>query len=482
MNRYAQLLGIIQEKKPRTIIEVGTWNGDRAIEMATQLLADGLPCHYVGFDLFEEATDATDLAELNVKPHVRAADVREKLQNFADTQSNGDAVFTFKLYKGNTRQTIPNADLAELEAPVLGFIDGGHSHETIASDVAGLVDYCDYLVLDDYYQEDEDSKGPDLDRYGCNRVLENLVGEKGKHWHILPMADRVKDGGYVQMVWVGETPPPEIEVRKELNIRSKNAVSDDAIQRNILYSLSQGFPEISRCYPHGTKCVFISGGESFKENIEKIRQDQSDGHFLVCVKTSHDYLIKEGIVPDACVLLDPRAHVTDFINPPHSGIHYYAASQVFWETTRHLVSHNAKVTLYHAMVNAGEQDMLGEGRVLICGGSTAATRGIALMHALGFRDFKLYGYDSSFLEKPSEEYIEQMKDRNSKRLIRVRVLEKDFWTTPELVVQSQNFEELLKPASPNDARFEVVGSPTGETLINHMFKSINRNFSEWDRG
>ena len=37
---------------------------------------------------------------------------------------------------------------------------------------------------------------------------------------------------------------------------------------------------------------------------------------------------------------------------------------------------------------------------MVSGGTTAASRGISVMHMLGFRKFALYGYDSCFWEKP----------------------------------------------------------------------------------
>ena len=473
MNRYSQLLGIIQQEKPKTIVEVGTWNGDRALEMATQLIADDLPCHYIGFDLFEDATDETDAAELNVKKHFSYDEVSAKLDQFVEEFPG----FTYEIYKGDTKETLNGINLSECDKPILGFIDGGHSCMTIAHDMKNLKDQCDYLILDDYYQADEDGKMPDIAKFGCNDVLES-IGPVGEHWHIMPAYDRVKDGGYVQMVSVGRK--FDIQISRKLEVQTKNAVSDDAIQRNVLYALAQDLPEVRRFYPHDGVCTFVSGGESFKEHLDQIREDQANGNFVVCVKTSHDPLIAAGIIPDACMLLDPRAHVTEFIEKPHPDVQYLAASQVYWETLRHLIKHEARVTLYHAMVRAGEEAMLGTDRFMILGGSTSATRGISVMHTLGFRHFRLFGYDSSFAEKPDDDYMEKYKDKQSKRPMKVKVLGGEFWTTPELIAQSKDFEQMISQASPNDAKLEVFGPAESKSLIQHMFEETYMPFQTWE--
>ena len=53
MNRYEPLTLLCWGIRPDKILEIGTWNGDRA----KQLCEAG--ASYVGFDLFEEANEET---------------------------------------------------------------------------------------------------------------------------------------------------------------------------------------------------------------------------------------------------------------------------------------------------------------------------------------------------------------------------------------------------------------------------------------
>lgn len=174
-SRYEQLHQAVRLKQPKAILEVGTWNGDRA----TAMLNLCPTAKYYGFDLFEDATPETDAAEFNVKRHHYRLHVLDKLTGF-DVQ----------LYKGNTRET-----LAAFNEPVdFVWIDGGHSVETIRSDwenVKRVLMPDAWVFFDDYFT------GPiDTTRLGCNSVVEGLRHE------LLPIKDPVVGGGWTQMVRV----------------------------------------------------------------------------------------------------------------------------------------------------------------------------------------------------------------------------------------------------------------------------------------
>jgi hypothetical protein len=97
--RYKQIIEIIDDTKPESIVEIGVWNGQRAIEMASAALIHHAKVSYHGFDLFETATDRTDQEEMNAKRHCTLADVRAKLNDFKKMNPG----FSFKLTKGLCR-------------------------------------------------------------------------------------------------------------------------------------------------------------------------------------------------------------------------------------------------------------------------------------------------------------------------------------------------------------------------------------------
>lgn len=182
MSRYDQLIALVRERQPGTILEIGAWNGRRALEM----LQACPTARYIGFDLFETADDITDREEFNVKSHSTAAAVRQRLL--------GHDVL---LVQGNTRDTLPPFSASHPNQVDLAFIDGGHSVETIRGDwecVRTMMKPGGVVIFDDYYSGMPPRR---IAEVGCNRIVEGLENAR-----ILPAKDVVEGGGAVQMVQV----------------------------------------------------------------------------------------------------------------------------------------------------------------------------------------------------------------------------------------------------------------------------------------
>lgn len=183
--RYDTILQLIDQHKPQTIVETGTWKGRNAIRMLQTARRHHDNPMYVGYDLFEEANEKTDVEEFNIKPHFSMETVKGDIHKscpFAEVA----------LVKGNTRETLTSiaADFA--------FIDGGHSLETIQHDYEALKD-SKVIVLDDYYLPDEDGKCPDITLVGCNKLVDSLPQDRVTIYH---GNDRVKTGGMIALAVV----------------------------------------------------------------------------------------------------------------------------------------------------------------------------------------------------------------------------------------------------------------------------------------
>lgn len=195
--------------KPKTIVEVGTWNGDHALIMAAAALRHGDHVHYWGFDLFEDADQQSDSREFNVRSHHSVHSVTDKLARF---QANNPG-FSFDLIRGNSMQTLaakleaawtdPDSGRTyQLKDADFAYIDGGHSVATVASDY-GHLQNCPAVVFDDYYEPDMAGRCPDTDAIGCNRTVAAIP-------HIiLPAQDELPTGGLIKMAAAG----PDIMAR-----------------------------------------------------------------------------------------------------------------------------------------------------------------------------------------------------------------------------------------------------------------------------
>ena len=188
-HRYQQLIAIVRAVQPETIIEIGVWNGNRAIEMVAEALKHHERVHYTGYDLFEEANEHTNETELNAKPNQTLASVTARLENY---QRNHPG-FTFTLVRGNTNETLkPGVSGADLV-----YIDGGHSVETIENDYAAVRN-SPVVVFDDYYRPDGSGNCADLSVFGANQVVD--AHPDGR---VLPSVDPLNVGGTVHLAIIG---------------------------------------------------------------------------------------------------------------------------------------------------------------------------------------------------------------------------------------------------------------------------------------
>ena len=172
--RYRYLFETIREVHPKSILEVGTWNGNRSLQMIklAQTMSPGGKIVYYGFDLFEEMTDALFAHELSKRPPAEA-DVCEKL-----TASGAE----IRLYKGDSKIVLPKAIL-EIGKVDFVFIDGGHHVETIQSDwenVAKLMHERTVVIFDDYWRNRTDA--------GCKAVVDAIDQDKYMV-EVLPVVD-----------------------------------------------------------------------------------------------------------------------------------------------------------------------------------------------------------------------------------------------------------------------------------------------------
>lgn len=183
--RYQNLYIEIDRIKPKVILEVGTWNGEQASKMIREALKHNNRIHYIGFDLFEEISNAQILEENSKKEKADFLNVLAKLEKIGGAD--------IRLIVGNTRETLKHIPGQPVD---FIFVDGGHSLETVASDWINLQKFIfphTVVILDDYYPNDNTK--------GCRKLTHSLNLDK---WQVkwLEPVDEFENNFKVQMVKV----------------------------------------------------------------------------------------------------------------------------------------------------------------------------------------------------------------------------------------------------------------------------------------
>lgn len=158
--RYEYLHEIASRLKPNKIIEIGVAKGVNAFGMC----ANSDRPEYWGYDVFETKHGDDEWHHMvgNGK-EVHAEDViRERLEPVTPNVN---------LVKGMTQDTLWN----EPNSADLVFIDGDHRVEAIRGDFEAVKEGSRVIVFDDYYIDGKHSEY-EIDKFGCNQIVEDLEG------------------------------------------------------------------------------------------------------------------------------------------------------------------------------------------------------------------------------------------------------------------------------------------------------------------
>lgn len=172
--RYKYLFSSIRQVKAVRIAEVGTWTGDRAVQMiaVARKVSPTETIEYYGFDLFEAMTDDVYKSEVSKRPP-KQKEVEGRLSK------TGARIH---LYQGDTRVTLPSV-VAGLPNMDFIYIDGGHHIDTIKSDwnaIRQLMHPGTIVIFDDYWRNRADA--------GCKLIIDSI--DKNKYSvEILPVVD-----------------------------------------------------------------------------------------------------------------------------------------------------------------------------------------------------------------------------------------------------------------------------------------------------
>ena len=500
--RYERNAELIRHFKPKTILETGTWNGGRAIEMALASFENTDTVEYYGFDLFEDATIETDKEEFNVKAHNTMEAVEKRLEEFKVKMKEKNKTFNYVLTKGNTRETLKAENLFKFLPTIdYAFIGGGDSIATKQSDYDCLK-HIPVIVIDNYFSKDKDGNTVKPEYCGTNKVKDSL--SKTIKNNILPSEDLVRGGGNTHLLLIvndDKLPsPPRHLFSVPIKVNPRDCVPKDYIRDNIKTNFKLIDKWLGKFPMHDNKCIIVSGGPytDYKKLQALIKNNPTAK--IVAVKHSYGKLLEHNIKPWACVVLDPRPITgksthgiirKDLFKNIDPSTKFFVASMTDPSVTKYLIERKANIWGWHAfteslrdpeeqkkgihnnVVTLNKDLGLPEGTTLITGGTCAAMRALGIMHTMGFRFFELFGYDSN-MEEPTDEQKKETTGAEDEqprpKYFKVSVNKQEFWTTGELLALAQDCEKYF-----NESPMEMDINFHGEnTLVSALWKLSNR--------
>ena len=461
--RYETLCEILTHSVAATgranIVEVGTWNGSRAIQMAeTAFAAGATTVSYVGFDTFEGGNDRVH--EGHTKPHADSWLVGNRLNNYSVLMSRKGLTFDYNLIRGNTLETLPQSGNAVADA-TFAYIDGGHSYETTASDYEHLK-HIPYIVFDDVIAEPEDGapEGPIRvfkEASGQKRLITSGDGYSGLQ-QTISLGVVVRDGHSLP------------DLRTRIQVKPVDSVDKGEQLQHIADNAAAITSWIGSYQAHAKTALLVSAGPTLPSFIEDIRAKQAAGAVVFAVKHSLPVLKAAGITPDWTVILDPRpvdgksTHGiirTDLFKDVTPEDKFLFATMTHPSVRAVLEEKGAQLYGWHAHTQAtlaARPPAFDVGNIVM-GGTCSATRIPMLAFVMGFRRFEFYGYDFFYPEDTDKDSIKQSLMR-----VTLGADQKSYLTTGELVAAMQDLGQWNKWLVDNRINVTFHGDGAGAAI------------------
>lgn len=267
-------------------------------------------------------------------------------------------------------------------------------------------------------------------------------------------------------------PAADIKGKNPIVIEGVRNITDDQYYSQIEANLDRNLPEIATIPPHKGKMLIAASGPSLMENIDLLRRlnEFPEAH-ITATKSSHDYLISQGIIPRFCQFLDGRDHSAGMFTP-HDDVVYLVASMCHPNLFDKLKDN--KVFVYHAISAGNNKKAHIEKRrpnaAWVFGGCTTPLRAMPLGFLIGFRFFVFFGLDSCYTEKKVHEYLDSVQSDGLTREVEVICAGRKFITTPQMMGQIQDFGVIMK-RKPKNVEVYLVG----DGLINWRDKNRDEN-------
>ena len=172
------LLDQIEIYKPKNFIEVGVFQGvtsRNVCEKLYEIHKENFLFH--GIDIFEDTNINIDNKEMTIKHNKISNPFKHLIFNIILKKNlfSIDSIYSFlkkfknnvQLYKGFSETELPKIDMSKID---MVFLDGGHSYETVRSDLSLIlkgIKKNKIIICDDYDQVD----------YGVKKAVDELLNQ-----------------------------------------------------------------------------------------------------------------------------------------------------------------------------------------------------------------------------------------------------------------------------------------------------------------
>jgi len=213
---------------------------------------------------------------------------------------------------------------------------------------------------------------------------------------------------------------------------------------------------------HDTPAIMVGGGASVIDYIAEIKERQDKGAKIFSMNGTASFLADAGIFADYQVIVDAREETQNLIGP---AFEYLFASQVHPS----LFEEEPDARLWH-LECGGIEDHFPEyedAYALVLSSASVGNCALSLAYCLGYRDFHIYGYDSSFKDDKSHAYFQAMNVGEPSCMMNYGGTE--YKVSLAMKCQAEKFPQIANLLKANGCTVEVYG----EGLLQDMYRGLN---------
>lgn len=215
---------------------------------------------------------------------------------------------------------------------------------------------------------------------------------------------QVEQGGHQSAVY-----PIQFHCRKPADAvtgEQRDQTGDAA--EHMRYAASLNLPTVDMGEPKEGTAIIVGAAPSVQSRIDQIRALASvPGNAVFALNWTHTWLLKNGIVPNGCVMFEIDAEPKEILEDAHPDVDYYICSHCHQTTFDSL--EEQKRILWHSLPNSEAESVVHDeffkDKTMLGGGVSTFTRTMSLALTLGYRKMELFGVDSSFPDDSSSHII-----------------------------------------------------------------------------
>lgn len=263
-------------------------------------------------------------------------------------------------------------------------------------------------------------------------------------------------------------------------------VSNKKVLENIKESLRFDIPVFSKKVKTGGSFIFVAGGSTLREYLSEIRLRKENGEFICTSNMTHDYLVDNGIIPDMCLLVDPKKRCKDYIKKTQKETIYVIGVVANPEVFENLIKAGCEVE--RLLVAYGiedesdiklQEELYKNKKDYLVGGTMTGLRAMPFALMNGFSKIEYYGFDSCFSSNPDLVYEDDPRFKAIKKRDKRHYEDSD--NGKKYVIDEPKdggfFYAYKKPRGEN---IQIAETPDGKRfLTSNVFAHQAKQFIKW---